>query len=119
MDDLRMALVKADFTIHQEIMAFMQCFLYPVDTLKPGQFNIAGFISQLCHQPSTGSLSNDLKTYQFACHLYKISIGFDLANKIYFGFIYMPVGEMIQKIIKSKNAEFFFQQVAPLGPNAF
>jgi hypothetical protein len=31
----------------------------------------------------------------------------------------MPVGKMLQQIIKNKNVEFFFQQVGPLRANTF
>jgi hypothetical protein len=46
-------------------------------------------------------------------------LGGDPADKIYFGFVNMPVRKMLQQIIKGKNIEFFFQQVGPLRTNTF
>jgi hypothetical protein len=56
---------------------------------------------------------------QGAGHLDVFCCRIDFIDRIYLGFIYMPEGKVIQKVIEGKNAQLLFQQIGPLRPYTF
>src|ERR1700752_2917577 len=98
MYDLRFAIEKTCFPIHEIISAFYQAFFYPADALEPGQFQHAGIIFEMPHDPFAPASTDDTIIGQPAFYLYKICLRSNLPDLADFCFVYMAMREMIEQI---------------------
>jgi len=73
----------------------------------------------MSNQPFGIFLSKYFGIVQDTCNLYIICIGRNIRYLRYLGFIDMTEGEMFEQIGKSKNTEFFLQQIGTVRSYPF
>src|SRR6478736_8810040 len=104
MSYLRPAIKESRLAINKILIAFLQRFLYPLNSLEPYQFNNARFI----FKPGHHTLCTFFTQYFYFCDFSgKLDIfchrayAADLLN---FSTVNIPQRVMIEQVIKRKNA---------------
>src|SRR5262245_22785107 len=106
MSQLWLTLVVSDPSINKIIMPDIERLLYPVNSLKPDQFNTASIITQLANQSLHPSGTNRFFADQLSNYLDILCLRINLLNEIDLRFVNMPVWIMLQKIPESINIQF-------------